>query len=122
MAKSKEESTKEQALVDLPEGMTPEDFTKLLTNFAKKEKRAQKEDKSIIFKKIEKGLDKEIRVSRDTYKGRTYNSIREWYTDSNDGQLKPGRGVTFSYEEVDELIDGLTQLKTYLEEHPEEED
>ena len=120
MAKPKEELTEGQALVTLPEGMTPEDFAKLLVNFSKKEKKSLQKDESIVFKTIERGPGKEIRVSRDTYKGRTYNSIKEWYTDGDSGELRPGRGVTFTYEDIDEMIEGLTELGTYLEDHLED--
>jgi len=113
-------ATEETVEITLPGGMSQEDFTKLLTNFAKKEKKASVKDGSIVFKTIERGPEKEIRVSRDTYKGRTYNSIREWYTDKESGELRPGRGVTFTYEDIDDLTDGLTQLQNYLEEHPQE--
>jgi len=115
------EGLTEVVQVSLPEGMSPEDLTEVLTSYARRNKKTSKKDESVVFKTTEKGPDRELRVSRDTYKGRAYNSIREWYQDGS-GTLRPGRGVTFSYENIDDIVEGLNQLKTHLEDHLEGED
>ena len=112
--------TEEKVSITLPPGMTEEAFKKAFVRFSKPEKAPKKDNDSVVFKDIEDGPEKRIRVSRDTYKGRTYNSIRGWYTDQNDGILKPGKGATFKYEQIDEMIEGLQLLKSYMEDHPQE--
>ena len=121
MVKEAKEQAKEPVSITLPPGVTEEVFLKFLDKLSKPEKPKKKDD-SIVFQSIEDGPEKELRISRDTYKGRTYNSIRGWYTDQNDGILKPGKGCTFKYEQIDGIIEGLQLLKDYMEEHPEEED
>jgi len=108
--------------IDLPEDMSPEEVTKALaTLLSKKPKKEKIDDSSKIFKKIEAGPEDEIRVSRDFYKGKEFLSIRKWYTDE-EGTLKPGKGVTFQYEHIEEIMEGLTLMRDYLEEKTEGEE
>ena len=67
-----------------------------------------------VFKTIEAG-ENEIRVYRDSYKGREYLSVRKFYKDGQ-GQWQPGKGVTFQYENIDEIIEGLQEMQAFLEE------
>ena len=107
---------------DLPEDMSPEEVTKALASLlSKKPKQEKTENSSKVFKKIEAGPVDEIRISRDFYKGKEFLSIRKWYTDE-EGNLKPGKGVTFQYEHIEEIMEGLTLMKDYLEEKTEGEE
>ena len=99
--------------VEVPEGTTQADIDRALKALSK-----PKED-SIVFKQVESGTDGEIRVSYDTYKGRSFCAIRKYYTDKNSGELRPGKGVTFSYEDIEEIQEGLTLMQEYLGEHLE---
>ena len=102
--------------VELPEGMTKENVENALKSLAKKAPKAEEREPK-VFKTIELN-DGELRVSQDFYKGREFLSIRKWYTDRDSGELKPGKGVTFTFEEIDSIIEGLTLMKSYLEENP----
>ena len=104
--------------INLPEGMTAEDFQKALASLAKKESKKRVENSSTLFKAMECGPDQEIRISRDFYKGKESLSIRKWYSDNGTGELKPGKGVTFDYENIDDIVEGLFLMKEYLEDHP----
>lgn len=46
------------------------------------------------------------------YKGKKYLHIREWYEDKNDGTFKPSpKGITLNPEEIQILIDALTEIR-----------
>ena len=110
--------------IDLPEGMSEDDFQKasaqFLTQFEKHLRKVpKKENSSKVFKTIESGPDQEIRISRDFYKGREFLSIRKWYSENGTEGFKPGKGMTFNYEEIDDIVAGLFLMKEYLEEHLE---
>ena len=112
--------TKKRTLeIELPEGITVEAFQKALKSHLKSPRKPKKEDSSKVFKYIEAGPDQEIRISRDIYKGKEFLSIRKWYSENGTEGLKPGKGVTFTYESIDELMDGLMLMKDYLDEHPQ---
>lgn len=105
----------------LPPGMTVETLQKLLGRVAAK---AKELEPPVIFKTITYTTDQELRVYRDTFLNRKDEvveslTIRRWYVDKKDQQRKPGKGVTFHYEDIDEIIEGLTAMKEWLEEHPE---
>ena len=114
---------KKTVSIDLPEGMTPGDFQKALASLTKKEskKRERKENSSMLFKVTEYGPDQEIRVSRDFFKGKELLTIRKWYSENGTEGLKPGKGVTFNYENIDDIVEGLFLMKEYLEGHSEKE-
>ena len=106
--------------IDLPEGMSADDFQKALASLTKKESKKEKKDQpSILFKVMECGPDQEIRVSRDFFKGRELLTIRKWYSENGTDELKPGKGVTFNYENIDDIVEGLFLMKEHLDEHPE---
>jgi hypothetical protein len=109
--------------LELPLGVTKEAFEKALKALTnKKEKSPAKTGGPIVFASIEKKPGTELRVSLDYYKGRELLSLREWWSTPEDPVLKPGKGATFDYEMIDELIAGLTKMKEYLDEHQEEKE
>jgi len=100
--------------VEIPEGMDPEDFKKAVADFAKKQAQSAG-DFNVVIKDIKRD-NGALRVSHDCYKGREYCSLRVWYTDKDSGELKPGKGVSFHYEEIDDIVEGLQALKEHMEE------
>ena len=100
------------AEIELPPGTTQADLEKALKTLN------EPEDGSIIFKTIEYGPEGAIKVSRDTFKGKSFNAIRKFYTERTSGELKPGKGVTFQFEDIDEIIEGLQALKEWQVENP----
>ena len=104
--------------IEIPEGMTEEEFKKTIQQMAKAgAKKAQKSEEPVIFKKIESGVNQEIRVEKTFYKGREILSIRKYYKEDENSDFKPGKGVTFNYEDIDEIIEGLKLMQEYLEEN-----
>ncbi len=106
--------------VTLPPGMSPEDFERLLKKETKKAKSSGED--YVEFAKVDYGTGDELRVYRDIYvdrKGQEHEtlSVRRFYTDKDDGTLKPGKGVTLHYEDIDTIIDGLEKMKEWLEEN-----
>ncbi|KKM83679.1 hypothetical protein LCGC14_1306910 [marine sediment metagenome] len=100
--------------IEVPEGVDPEEFKKALTDFAKKQTQSAR-DFNIVIKDIERDTGA-LRLSHDSFKGREYCSLRVWYEDKDSGELKPGKGANFNYEEIDEIIEGLQALKEHMEE------
>lgn len=44
-----------------------------------------------VVAKYERSGGEEVQARMEPYKGREYFSIRQWYTDNQSGDLKPGR-------------------------------
>ncbi len=111
---------REQETVEftLPPGITKEQFESALKKLASKTKEAP-EPGVISFGEWESGSQL-LKVYRDTYKGRELLSIRKFWQDDS-GNWQPGKGVTLSYEDIDQIIEGLNQMKIWCEEHPRKE-
>ncbi len=109
----------EKVEVQLPDGMTQEQFRKALLQMAKK---VDKDSPSepILFKEIQTKDDEVIRVYRDVYKGREYLSIRKFWRKDTSEEYQPGKGITFPYDAIDDLIDGLGIMKDWCGQHPTE--
>ena len=73
----------------------------------------------IVFKEWETTGNQTLKVTVDQYKGRTYNSVRKYWLNEDD-ELQPGKGVTFTYEDIDDIIEGLKLMKKWLEDNPKE--
>ena len=84
----------------------------MVTNNKNKEKPIK------IFKVIKHNENKETRIIRDFYKGREMLSIRKFWRDPETGtpDWQPGKGVTFNYEDIEDIVEGLTLMKKFLEE------
>ncbi len=112
--------TNEKVKVTLPEGMTPEEFARILKSFSMKAKKPASKD-YVEFARFECGYEQEIRVYRDVFtdkKGNEHevNSIRRFYLDNETGEWKHGKGVTFDYEHIEQIIEGLMYMKEWHEE------
>ncbi len=66
---------------------------------------------SKVFSKMGKGHNKEVRVTKDCYRGKEYYSVREYWCTEDDPEYKPGKGVAFDWEHIDTLIEGLTKAR-----------
>lgn len=65
----------------------------------------------MILGEIQKNATEIIRVSKENYKGKEYLDIRIYFQ-NDEGEWKPTKkGVTFSPEKADELIEILQSLK-----------
>lgn len=70
-----------------------------------------------LLKEIHKNSMIQIRISRDEYQGKEYADIREFYL-AEDGEFRPTRkGVKFSLELLDDVIDGLNELRENVQEN-----
>ena len=98
--------------ITLPPGVSQKDLERILKCAAKKESSGEG---YVEFAKVDYGNGNELRVYRDIYKDRETFSVRRFYTDKNDGTLKPGKGVTFHDEDIDDLIEGLENMRSWLE-------
>lgn len=58
-----------------------------------------------IVAKYERTGGEEVQARMEPYKGREYFSIRQWYVDTKDGELKPGRnGFNLPVDEKKEFL------------------
>jgi len=64
-----------------------------------------------IAKEIEKSPTEIIRIALNEYKGREYIDIRQHFKADSVDYLPTKKGVTFSPELLDEVIQGLKDLK-----------
>ncbi|MBU0710948.1 transcriptional coactivator p15/PC4 family protein [bacterium] len=59
----------------------------------------------------------QIRISRDDYQGKEYVDIREFFL-AEDEEFRPTKkGVKFSLDLLDEIIDGLSELSEKTQEN-----
>lgn len=65
-----------------------------------------------VYKTIHYTDTKELRVVSSIYKDKLNYSIRQYYKEEpDDEQWLPGKGCTFKWEDIDEIIEGLKALK-----------
>jgi hypothetical protein len=64
---------------------------------------------------IRKSARDEIQVAVREFEGNRYAEIRIWYWGEN-GEKKPGKGVTFKLEMLDGLLEALRSAEEHLEE------
>ena len=74
----------------------------------------------VVFKSIETGPNSLIRIHRTSYKGKECLSIQKFWRESEGDDWQYGKAITFKYGNIEDLIEGLTAMKTWCEEHPEE--
>jgi len=103
------------AEIELPDGMSEADVRRVLEAAQKKKDRPAGED-YVEFAKFESGNEQQIRVYRDIFKGREMLSVRKFYLDPIEG-YKPGKGITFHDEDVEDIITGLEKMNEWLSEN-----
>ncbi len=65
----------------------------------------------MIIGEIQKNATENIRISKESYKGKEYVDIRIYFQ-NDEGEWKPTKkGVTLSPEKIDELLEILQKLK-----------
>ena len=111
--------------LELPAGVTKEDVDKALEAYRKTQQLTPTGDDLVIFKEFDSGNKQLTRIYRDIYVDRKGNphetlAIRRFYHD--DDVWKPGKGATFHYEDIDEIMAGLEAMKEWCEDHSHEGD
>ena len=71
------------------------------------------------FKDIETGYNSLTRIHLLNYKNsKNLPAVQKFWREDESEEWKPGKAITFPYETIDDLIDGLQAMKTWLEENP----
>ncbi|MBT4484444.1 MAG: hypothetical protein HOC71_12300 [Candidatus Latescibacteria bacterium] len=68
-----------------------------------------------VIKEIKKRKDVVIRISRCDLMGQPYVEIRQCYRDRQGSYLPSQKGLTFVAEHLDEVIEGLVELRKYFD-------
>ena len=95
--------------IELPEGVSKEEAYKFLSS------------QPVVFKTIETGPNSLIKIHKTLFKGKELLSIQKFWRGSEEDDWKYGKAITFKYEDIEDLIEGLTKMKSWCEEHPKEE-
>ena len=91
---------------ELPEGVTKEEADKFLSS------------QPVIFKTIKTGPNSLIRIWKNLYKGKELLSIQKFWRESEEDEWQYGKAITFNYEAIEDIMEGLTKMKEWCEEHP----
>jgi len=94
--------------VELPVGVSVEDAKKFLKTLPPPPR---------VFKEVETGYNSLIRVHQLNYKGRQLPAIQKFWRENENQDWQYGKAITFPYEAIDDLIDGLQRMKTWMEEN-----
>jgi len=108
--------------IQLPEGITQEQFESMFAKFQTLREKSKElpSGEPVIFKEILSKENEVIRVYRDVYKGKEYLSVRKFWRKDSLEDYQPGKGITFIYDDIDEIISGLEDMKLWCEDHLEE--
>ena len=68
-----------------------------------------------VIKEIKKRTNVVIRISRCDLMGQPYVEIRQCYRDRQGSYVPSQKGLTFVAEHLDEVIEGLVELKKYFD-------
>ena len=74
-------------------------------------------DAPIIFKEIKKSDRKMLRVWRTFYKGKELLSLQNFWRTGPEEAWDFGKAITFNYEDIDELIEGLQAMQKWYEDN-----
>lgn len=75
-----------------------------------------------VYQTIDETDKKMLKVYRGEYNGHEYYSIRTFWYSEEEMEWKFGKGVTFSEDDVDELIEGLQKIKNEVDGEATEEE
>ncbi len=95
--------------LELPEGVSKEEAEEFLSH------------QPIIFKALLTGDNSQIRIHKTHYMNKELLSIQKFWRQDEKSDWQYGKAITFKYESIEDLIEGLTSMKSWCEEHPEEE-
>lgn len=72
-----------------------------------------------IFAEVETGFNSSTRVHLLNYKqSKNLPAVQKFWREDEDQEWKPGKAITFNYETIDDIIDGLQKMKAWIEENP----
>jgi hypothetical protein len=101
--------------IECPEGVTREDILAFLKRQTHKKKSPEPEDSGlVIFKSFESGHNQLTRVYREIFKSRELFHVRTFYREDDLSPWQPGRGYTFKDESIDDLIEGLEEMRDWI--------
>lgn len=70
-----------------------------------------------IFAEVETGYNSLTRVHLLSYKShKNLPAVQKFWREDEDQDWKPGKAITFPYEVIQSIMDGLQKMKTYIEE------
>lgn len=73
---------------------------------------------TVVFRTLPKGDKNKIELRRSVYKEREILGLQQFYKeDIADSDWKYGKAITFSFEDIDDIIKGLEDMKDWCEEH-----
>ena len=107
----------EEVKISIPENITLEQVAKIVQKMSKQ---TPEKGEDMVFKKWEAGLNKELRVEKSYFKGRKLLGIRKYWREDETQEFKPGKGVTFTFEDIEEIIEGLQAMLNHFEDPPED--
>ena len=94
--------------VELPEGVSEKDAEKFLKTL---------KTHPPIFKEVETGYNSLIRIHQLNFRGKQLPAFQKFWRENETQDWQYGKAITFPYEAIDDLIDGLQQMKAYIEEN-----
>jgi hypothetical protein len=97
--------------VKLPKGVSKEEAEKFLSSL---------KQEPIIFKEIEVGPNSIIRIQQSYYKNRKLLGLQKFWRQDPTQEWQFGKAITFPDESIDDVIEGFTAMKTYLDKELEE--
>lgn len=92
--------------IKLPEGVTEKEAKKFLKSLKKE---------PIVFKEIEIGYNTILRIHKTYFKGRYLLAIQKFWREDETQDWQYGKAISFPDEVIDDIIDGFTKMKTYVE-------
>jgi len=96
--------------VELPEGVSEEEAKKFLKTL---------NTHPPIFAEVETGYNSLTRVHLLNYKNhKNLPAVQKFWREDEDQDWKPGKAITFQYESIDDIIEGLQAMQAYIEENP----
>lgn len=81
----------------------------------KKSKPSIKDEDPVIFKEVQTSDRNKLVISRNTYKGRESLRIQNFYLEDDDWRF--GKAISFHYENIEEIIEGLQEMQTWCEDN-----
>jgi len=87
-----------------------------LAGISEKEAKKLLKEQPVVFAEIEVSYLKKVQVRKNFYKGRESYCIQQFYKeDETQEEWQFGRAVPTPYEAIDQIIEGLTKMKGYIE-------
>jgi len=89
--------------VELPPGVSKEQAEKVL------------KEQPVVFTEIETGYNSKIQIRKNFYKGKELFGIQRFWREDETKDWQFGKAIDFPEESIDEVIEGFTKMKAYLE-------